>query len=129
MKNSENKGHKGLAIAAVVLVILAAMAALGIYEINKYMDTHTWATIHISSDKTDEEQEYLKGDRITLSGAELTITKVTHDGTVSFDVSDGKLYDASGKSLTSDILHLGEEKHYSTDKYELTLCVKDNRYQ
>lgn len=123
------------AIIAAVLV-LALLTTLFIVSINHYFDTHTWATIYISgeinSDTFDafaEEHEYLKGDNIEFGNVILVITDITHDGTVTFSVQQGNLYNEAGEVVNTDIIVKGVKANYKLNDGTVYLIVNSNRYQ
>ena len=126
---------RNIIIAAVVL-ILSFLTASVIMSINKYTDTHTWATIRITgeinsdtADSFDEEHEYLKGDNITIGNNILVITDISTDGTVKFSVKQGHLYNESGKTVDSDTIIKKTKSNYKLDNGYVSLTVTDNRYQ
>lgn len=105
-------------------------------SINKYVDTHTWATIRITgeikSDTSDSfvyEHEHLKGDTITIGSAILLITDISTDGTVEFSVKQGYLYNEAGKSIYSDTIVKNTKSNYKLNDGYVSLTVISNRYQ
>ena len=115
-------------------MLLACMAICVIVSINHYFDQNTRATILVSgeihSDTADafvEEHEYLKGDRITFGTVILEVTQIEHDGTVSFSVKQGRLYDEAGNEIRTGILSRGEKVRYRIENGQVFLSVTGNR--
>lgn len=132
----KSKKKKIIIIFVTVLVLALSAVAVAVAEINKYIDTHTWATVSISgeinSDTADafsEQREYLKGDRISFSNVILDITDITHNGEVTFSVEQGNLYNEMGEAIGKDTLTKGEKSNYKLDNGTVSLTVTDNRYQ
>lgn len=133
--NSQKKKKIFIIISAVVIVI-ALITVFAILSISRYMDTHTWATISVSGEMnsfpTDDfayEQEYLKGDNISFGDIILSITDITHDGTVEFEVQQGDLLNADGESVNDGILVKSDRADYKLNDGYVSLVVTDNRYQ
>ena len=120
------------AIIAAVLV-LALLTTLFIVSINHYFDTHTWATIYISgeinSDTFAKKHEYLKGDNIEFGNVILVITDITHDGTVTFSVQQGNLFNEAGEVVDTDIIVKDVKANYKLNDGTVYLIVNSNRYQ
>ncbi|MBR2284149.1 MAG: hypothetical protein IJ874_07000 [Ruminococcus sp.] len=107
------KDKKFFLIFVIAVVLAAAAVVYCIYEIRRYVDTHSWATIRISEYVQTENgdifsgpqssREVLKNDVLTvLSGeyaADITIDKVTHDGTVTMSFDFVSATDMSGVVL------------------------------
>lgn len=138
MSDAKNSKKKKIIITVVIAVLVLVLAAvlLAVIEINKYIDTHTWATVSISgeihSDTADafsEQHEYLKGDSISFGNVTLDITDITHDGEVTFSVEQGNLYNNTGEAVTKDTLTKGEMSSYKLDSGTVSLTVTANRYQ
>lgn len=127
---SANNKRKRFLIIGVATLILAFLAISVVRSINKYIDTHTWATIHVfcksSSDVTetfDYEHEYLKGDTITLGNVKLDITDITTDGTVTFSVYQGELYDENGEVIDADTIYKDTKSNYKLNNGVVSLTV------
>ena len=119
-----------------VLVISVVLAALIVRSVIKYADTHTWVTIQVSAETTSpketsvsNEREYMKGDTISFADVKLRITDIHTDGTATFCVKKGKLYDDDGKTVEKDTIYLGLKVWYDLDNGEVSLKATDNRYQ
>lgn len=128
------KRNKIIIIAVVFL--LALITASVIRSVHKYVDTHTWATIRmtaeINSDTPDSilyEHEYLKGDNIVIGNVTLAITKISTDGTVTFSVQQGELYNEAGKSIDADTIFKNAQSNYKLNDGVMSLTVTSNRYQ
>ncbi len=133
---STNNKRKRFIIIGVAALILVLLAISVVRSINKYIDTHTWATIHVlcqsNSDDTetlDYEHEYLKGDIITFDNVKLDITDITTDGTVTFSVYQGELYDEKGEVIDTDTIFKDSKSNYKLINGSVSLTVTDNRYQ
>lgn len=133
---SANNKRKRFIIIGVAALILVLLAISVVRSINKYIDTHTWATIHVlcqsNSDDTetlDYEHEYLKGDIITFDNVKLDITDITTDGTVTFSVYQGELYDENGEVIDADTIYKDSKSNYRLNNGVVSLTVTDNRYQ
>lgn len=120
----------------VVVFILAFLVFSTIRSINKYVDTHTWATVHvtgesnsIASDSFDYEYEYLKGDIIDIGNVKLYITDISTNGTVTFSVQQGYLYNEAGKTIDEDTIFKASKSNYKLNNGIVSLTVTDNRYQ
>ena len=107
-----------------------------VVSVNHYFDQNTWATIlvngEVNSDTADafvDEHEYLKGDRITFGTVILEVTHIEHDGTVSFSVKQGNLYDEKGNEIHIGTLSREEKARYRIENGQVFLCVTGNRYQ
>lgn len=132
----KSKKKKIIIIVVTVLVLALSAIVITVAEINKYVDTHTWATVSISgeinSDTADafsEQREYLKGDSISFGDVILDITDITHDGEVTFSVKQGNMYNESGESVGKDTLTKGVKSNYKLNNGTVSLTVTDNRYQ
>ncbi|MBR1700742.1 MAG: hypothetical protein IJ716_02180 [Lachnospiraceae bacterium] len=131
-----NKNKKKTIIGLILICLLICMVIGAVVSVKHYFDRNTWATIlvngEINSDMSDAfvyEQEYLKGDRITLGTVILEVTHIEHDGTVSFSVKQGNLYDEKGNEIHTGILPRGEKTCYRIKDGQVFLCVTGNRYQ
>lgn len=138
MADEKKTGNKKLIFITVgVILILVLSALLGVsYEIDHYIDTHTWATVRVSgeidsdtSDAFSEEHEYLKGDRISFGNVILDITDITHDGTVIFSVEQGELFNKAGETISSDELKKGVTSEYKLNNGTVYFMVTSNRYE
>ena len=132
----ERKKNKRIIIILAAVFIVAFLIFSVIKSINKYVDTHTWATIRITgelnsdtADSFDEEHEYLKGDAITIGNVILDITDISTNGTVDFSVKQGHLYNEAGKTIDSDNIIKKTKSNYKLDNGYVSLTVTDNRYQ
>ena len=128
--------NKIILLIVAVVFILAFLAISTIRSINKYVDTHTWATIHvagesssIASDPFDHEYEYLKGDIIDIGNVKLYITDISTNGTVTFSVQQGYLYNESGKTIDEDTIFKESKSNYKLNNGVVSLTVTSNRYQ
>lgn len=136
MNSKRNKRNAVIVWIIAAATLLAALITVAVISIDHYIDTHTWATVYITgeinSDTSDafaEEHEYLKGDKISFAGITLKITDITHDGTVTFSVEQGNLYNKSGEAVNSGVITKNELEHYKIDKGTVYLRVIRNRYQ
>jgi uncharacterized membrane protein len=131
------KKKRLIIILIILAVVLGLPATFIIYGINKYIDTHSWATIAVDgayseSDVEDAiyyQQECLKGDYISMGSVDIKITKITHDGTVTFKVVMGELKDESGNIIKKDTLELQNKKGYKIPEGYMQLEVVSNRYE
>lgn len=130
------KKKKILIIISSVVIVIALVIVFAILSINRYVDTHTWATISVSGEMnsfpTDNfayEQEYMKGDNISFGDIILNITDITHDGTVEFKVQQGDLLNADGESVNDGTLVKSDRADYKLNDGYVSLIVTDNRYQ
>lgn len=137
-KRKKYMKKKRLIIILIILaVVLGLPATFIIYGINKYIDTHSWATIAVDgayseSDVEDAiyyQQECLKGDYISMGSVDIKITEITHDGTVTFKVVMGELKDESGNIIKKDTLELQNKKGYKIPEGYMQLEVVSNRYE
>lgn len=137
-KRKKYMKKKRLIIILIILaVVLGLPATFIIYGINKYIDTHSWATIAVDgayseSDVEDAiyyQQECLKGDYISMGSVDIKITEITHDGTVTFKVVMGELKDESGNIIKKDTLELQNKKRYKTPEGYMQLEVVSKRYE
>lgn len=136
MNSKRNKRNAVIVWIIAAAALLAALITVAVISIDHYIDTHTWATVYITgeinSDTSDafaEEHEYLKGDKISFAGITLKITDITHDGTVTFSVERGDLYNDYVEAVDSDIITKDENKHYKIDNGTVYIRVIGNRYQ
>ena len=123
-------------IIIILAVILTFLIVSAIKSVNKYIDTHTWATISITgtinsdtSGSFNYEHEYLKGDIIKIGNVILNITDISHDGTVSFSVQQGELYNEEGETIDADTIFKDAKSNYKLHNGFLSLNVTSNRYQ
>lgn len=123
-------------IIGAAVCVLAALTAMGIISMQKYIDTHTWATVAINgtrdaktADAYSEQHEYLKGDQISVGTLTLTVTGISHAGTVQFTVKNGTLTDAGGNEIKKDVLEENIQKEYTSGDDHFSLCVVSHRYQ
>lgn len=131
-----NKNKKKTIIGLILICLLMCMVIGAVVSVNHYFDQNTWATILVSgeihSDTADAfvyEQEYLKGDRIALETVILEVTHIEHDGTVSFSVKQGNLYDEKGNEIHTGTLSKGEKMRYQIKDGQVFLSVTGNRYR
>ena len=136
MREPSKKRKKAAVAAIIVFALLIALAVLLVTELNRYTDTHTWATVSVSGEihaDTDEAfseaHEYLKGDTVTFGGVTLKITDITHDGTVTFSVQQGELFTQSGEAVSGGSIVRDEKTYYTIQNGTVVLTVTDNRYQ
>ncbi len=132
MSKRKKKGIIGL----ILILLFAGMASCAVVSINHYFDRNTWATILVSgeihSDTADafvDEHEYLKGDRITFGTVILEVTQIEHDGTVSFSVKQGRLYDEKGNEIHTGTLSREGKVYYRIENGQVSLSVTANRYR
>lgn len=132
MSKRKKKGIIGL----ILILLFAGMVICAVVSINHYFDQNTWATILVSgeihSDTADafvDEHEYLKGDRITFGTVILEVTQIEHDGTVSFSVKQGRLYDEKGNEIHTGTLSREEKVYYRIENGQVSLSVTANRYR
>lgn len=132
----KTKRNKAIIVIIAAVFILTFLAVSTIVSINKYIDTHTWATIRITgeigsdaSDSFDFENEYLKGDDIEIGNVILDITDISHDGAVSFSVREGELYDEAGEKVFSATIVKDVKSNYRLNNGAVCMTVNDNRYQ
>ena len=130
------KSKKFKIIIIILTVILTFLIVSVIKSVNKYIDTHTWATISITgtinsdtSGSFNYEHEYLKGDIIKIGNVILNITDISHDGTVSFSVQQGELYNEEGETIDADTIFKDAKSNYKLHNGFLSLNVTSNRYQ
>lgn len=129
--------NKIKAIIGLILILLfVGMVICAVVSVNHYFDRNTWATImvnvEINSDTADafvEEHEYLKGNRITFGTVILEVADIKHDGTISFSVKQGNLYDEKGNEIRTGTLSKGEKMYYRIENGQVFLSVTANRYQ
>lgn len=133
---TKSKRNKIIIAILVAFFILSALTVFSIMSINKYIDTHTWATIcvkgTIDQDNTDSfnfEREYLKGDAIAFGNVILDITDISHDGTVTFSVRQGDLYNETGKNIDGDTISKDAGSDYLINNGSVSLTVTNNRYE
>lgn len=136
MHEPVKKRRKSVIAAAIIFALLTALAVLLVTELNRYTDTHTWATVSVAGElhaDTDEifakEQEYLKGDTIAFGNVILKITDITHDGTVTFSVRQGELFDETGAAVHTGSIVRDTVLRCQTENGTVSLTVTDNRYQ
>ena len=127
---------KVLKVCIVIFVILAVIGLFCYHGLRQYFDNNTWATVTVNgtsdgetADTYYDDQECLKGDRISISTLTLEVTNVEHDGTLSFTVKSGELKDESGNKIQKDVLEKGVMKSYKSGSDSFTLCVTSNRYR
>lgn len=136
------KKTKSVVIVLIVLASLALLGFLGFYiPLSKYTDTHTWVTVDTTICQWDEtadaydtsqtQQEYRKGDFIAIADTSLKLDKITHDGTITFSVTNkASITDENKTELFSDTIRLNEEKKYYINQNDyFVLRVVSNRYQ
>lgn len=123
-------------VFVIFAILLAITAIISVHGVNRYIDTHTWATISISrenhSDTYDafsEEHEYMKGDHISTGDLSLLITKIRHNGDVTFKVERGSLYDGNGEKIKSDTISKNKKITYRTDNGNIQLNVISVGYE
>lgn len=58
----------------------------------------------------------------------LIITNITTDGTVTFSVQKGDLYDESGKKIDDDTIFLNAKSNYKLNNGVVSLTVTNNWY-
>lgn len=123
-------------VFVIFAILLAITAIISVHGINRYIDTHTWATISISGenhsdtyDAFNEEHEYLKGERIQIAKISLLITDIDHNGDVAFKVDRGSLFDDDGKEIKKDTISKNIKKSYKTDNGYIDLLVTGSRYE
>ena len=135
--NGNSKKRKKLFIAVgCIFALLIALIAVFVAEVNRYADTHTWATVAVSGEMhadTDEafveSHEYLKGDTIAFGNVTLEVTNITTDGTVTFSVQRGELYNETGEAIQTGSIGKEEPARYKIAQGTVSLTVTDNRYQ
>ncbi len=133
----DNKIKKIKKIVLTIVITLAALiTVLTVFSVNKYIDTHTWATIDVygevhseTDDAFSQRTEYLKGDHISFGNVTLEITDIKTDGEVSFTVIRGNLYDEHRESVINDTLTKNTKSRYLLDNGTVNLMVTDSRYQ
>lgn len=123
-------------ILGFICLLLSVLGVITFHSIQKYTDTHTWATVAVNGehhgdtdDAYSDQREYLKNDQLSVGTLTLVITDITHDGTVTFKVKNGELKNQSGAVIEEDILTLNQAKYYQSDKDSFSLRVTSNRYQ
>ena len=123
-------------VFVIFVILLAITVIISIHSINRYIDTHTWATVSVSgeshSDMDDaffEEHEYLKGERISIADISLLITDIDHSGNVTFKVERGSLSSENGEAVKSDTISRNIKKSYKTDNGYIQLSVTGSRYE
>jgi hypothetical protein len=123
-------------VFVIFAILLAITAIISVHGVNRYIDTHTWATISISGenhsdtyDAFSEEHEYMKGDHISTGDLSLLITKIRHNGDVTFKVERGSLYDGNGEKIKSDTISKNKKITYRTDNGNIQLNVISVGYE
>ncbi|MBQ7980050.1 MAG: hypothetical protein IJ305_00415 [Oscillospiraceae bacterium] len=113
---------KFLVITSVIIVLLAILCGCGYIAINRYFDTHTWATLRITetvnadtNDVFEQRVEFLKNDTYSLYTTVITIEDITHDGIVTMSFSPAVI-DSSTKEEISTV----------TLKYSEAISFKEN---
>lgn len=129
---------KKLKILLAVLIPVAVIAILvGVVysSLKQYHDRNTWAVVSVSGsvsgetdDAFEEQKELLKGETLVFENVILEVTNVDHDGTISFIVKQGNLYDESGDSVKKLTLNKGEKVRYRIDGGSVYLEVISNYY-
>ena len=137
-KRKNQKSKKNMAIKIIVIVvafIFALLAVSTIGSIKRYHDKYTWAKISVTgkiysdtSSSFSNEYECLKGDTIPIDDVTLIITNITTDGTVTFSVQKGDLYDESGKKIDDDTIFLNAKSNYKLNNGVVSLTVTNNWY-
>jgi len=124
----------------VVFILIVLFCTFTWIQIEKYHDTHTWATVEINARWMNENgdqvgaggsKELLKGDRIDSYLGFFTVIDISHDGTIAIYLNSDEFSDENGNKVLTDIIHLNETKFYydgSKDKYT-SITVISNRYQ
>ncbi len=122
----------------VGLVLVCIMFYYVMYlPIERYIDTHTWATITVrgmSDSDTNESfvdtAEHLKGDTINVyEMITLSVDDITHDGTVDFSVTKGELYDEKEERVFSFSINKKQKVSYKMKDGTLSVSVNSSRYQ
>lgn len=128
-------------ILGLSAVLLAAGAGVVYRSVQKYIDTHTWATISVMtsletdvSEVTVDEVEVLQGDVFSLHQTEVTVLDVAHDGTVKLAFSPEVTDTASGEEIDNAVLTTAsscslKEHCINGDSSSVRLCVVSHRYQ
>ncbi|MDO5154939.1 MAG: hypothetical protein Q4D51_03145 [Eubacteriales bacterium] len=131
-----NKNRKWIALLISVAVFVLFWIVFVIGSINRYHDTHTWASIQITgvletdtSDAFEQSDEYLKGDAITVGDALLRIDDIKHNGTVTFHVERGKLTDENGEEVKTGTITYQKKERYYLEHGTVQLQVISNRYE
>ena len=106
---------KALIITPVIIVLLAILCGCGYIAINRYFDTHTWATLRIAetvntdtNDAFEQRVELLKNDTYSLYATVITIEDVTHDGTVTMSFSPAVIDSSTGEEISTVTLKYSE---------------------
>lgn len=131
---NRNRKWIALSIGAVSFVIFGIVFI--ITSVNRYCDTHTWATIQITgvletdtADAFEQDEEHLKGDTISVGDVVLKIDKIKHDGTVNFHVEQGKLTDENGEEVKRGTITYHKKEHYHLENGAVQFQVIGKRYQ
>jgi len=136
-KVMKNKKSLYLLVAFILIVLFCTFVLI---QIEKYLDTHTWATVKINAGWINENgeqvdaggsKELLKGDKIDSYLGFFTVIDISHDGTIVINLNSDEFSDENGNEVLTDIIHLNETKTYydgSKDKYT-SITVISNRYQ
>lgn len=130
------KKKKIIIIISAITLVLAALAVVAVMAVQHYMERNTWATIRAAdtrmgdtADAFEGEQECLKGDTMSFAGVTIRITDVKHDGTVTFSVEYGKLFDENGEPVSNGKIVKKSGTNYSLGNGSVTLTVVSNRYR
>lgn len=124
-----------LIIAAVFLVLLGGLSVITMKYINHYTDTNTWATIVVdnglqaSEDGFISEEEYLKGDIISIGSATLEIEDITHEGETTLSVQSGDVYNSNGEAVETFVINYDKQAGLTIDDEYVRLYVSDNQYR
>lgn len=129
------KKSKILLAVLIPVAVIAILVGVVYSSLKQYHDRNTWAVVSVSgsvSGETDDafeaEEELLKGETFTFGNVTLEVTNVDHDGTISFKVNQGNLYDESGDSVKRLTLNKGEKVRYKIDGGSVYLEVVSNYY-
>lgn len=106
---------KSLVITSIIIVLLAILCSCGYIAINRYFDTHTWATLRIAetvnadtNDVFEQRVEFLKNDTYPLYATVITIEDITHDGTVTMLFSPAVIDSSTGEEISTVTLKYNE---------------------
>lgn len=130
------KKKKIIIIISAITLVLAALVVVAVMAVQHYMERNTWATIRAAGTRMGEtadafegEQECLKGDTMSFAGVTIRITDVKHDGTVTFSVEYGKLFDENGEPVSNGKIVKKSGTNYSLGNGSVTLTVVSHRYR
>lgn len=78
---------------------------------------------------TDVQKIISIASHIKIGNVILNITDISHDGTVSFSVQQGELYNEEGETIDADTIFKDAKSNYKLHNGFLSLNVTSNRYQ